>query len=245
MNTSCGELPGKAIIERIKQEKLDGQTPVIGHEVFQKIETSELIDCLEYYVCIWLKKPIRLLCKDPDLDFAILAILNAVPEFLDKMRHLLIKDQPDKPKIRIKRGLEYIFGNENKEIVNYLYERLRNEIAHSYFTREGIRISRDYDKPVEMCQDQEGKEFAKVNPLLLSDKYLDAADRYISELRKDLKNGDKDTPLLLNFKQYMGGVSSHRITWGGEPVTWGGEFITWPISDGISSTVNIQKDEAE
>ena len=245
MNASCGELPGKAIIERIKQEKLAGQTPVIGHEVFQHIETSALIDCLEYYMCIWLKKPIRLLCKDPDLDFAILAILNAVPEFLDKMRYPFFKDQPDKPKIRIKRGLEYIFGNEDKEIVNYLYGRLRNEIAHSYFTREGIRISRDYDKPVEMCQDQKGKKFAKINPLLLSDKYLDAVDRYISELRKDLKNGDKDTPLLRNFKKYMGGVSSHRVTWAGKFVTLAGKFVVLPSSDSISSTINIQKGEAE
>ena len=241
MNTSCDELPGKAIIEWVKQEKLDGQTPVIGHEVFQNIETSALIDCLEYYMCIWLKKPIRLLCKDPDLDFAVLAILNAVPEFLDKMR-FLVKDQPD---IRIKRGLEYIFGNENKEIVNYLYGRLRNEIAHSYFTREGIRISRDYDKPVEMCQDQEGKKFAKINPLLLSDKYLDAVDRYISELRKDLKNGYKDTPLLLNFEQYVGGITYHFLSLGGELLTLGGEFLSLSKSDGISATVNIQRDDEE
>ena len=59
-------------------------------EDLQIQDIDKLIDCFEDRMCIWFLKPAEILLEtkradgkeDPDVDFAVLAILNAVPEML-------------------------------------------------------------------------------------------------------------------------------------------------------------------
>ena len=236
---SCDKLPGAKVIEKIRHG-LDGVTPVIGSEVFQQLDMSELIDCFEYYVCIWLKKPITILRKydDPDLDFAILSIINSIPEFFDKVR-FPHQCSPEvlSSKQRIKRSLKFFFPEANRKTIKLLYGKVRNSLAHSGFTREQVNISRNYSEPVKLHTDNSG-ESLEINPLLLSEVYLNGIDKYIIKLRECLeKYGEQEViSPLFNFRDFMSGKTEHFITLDGSALMLEGEYLVIKTSDNITGT---------
>lgn len=176
-----------------------GYVPVFGDpnlvEVFDDIE---LVDFFEHGIRLWIAKPLSILRQsagiDPDFGFAIIMVINAIPEFLGKIQGYPEKKQYEK-------GIEYILGKGvDGEIKECLRQKLRNSIAHNLFTRENIILNLRGHKPVQYNPD--GTAII-INPIALSNAFLNAIHKYIEELRAELDPQNTVTSLFSSFKEYM------------------------------------------
>lgn len=177
-----------------------GYVPVFGDsnlaEVFDDIE---LVDFFEHGIRLWIAKPLSGLHQsagiDPDFGFAIIMVINAIPEFLGK-----IQGHPENK--QYEKGIEYILGKGiDGEIKGCLRLNLRNSIAHNLFTQENIILNLRGHTPVQYNRD--GTAII-ISPIALSNAFLNAIHKYIEELRAELDpKQNTDTSLFSSFKKYM------------------------------------------
>ncbi len=172
------------------------KTPVKDYPEPLKIkDMDELIDCFEDRVCRWILKPARVLLKqntpcgekDPDVDFAVLAILNAVPEMLAQY-----KGYQNKPKdYQYKQGILYIFPklknhtHQKKIVKELLYGKLRSGIAHMALTDVGIILNRDTKAPITACYGRKKKLVVIINVPKWYKQTKKRIKNYICELRDE------------------------------------------------------------
>ena len=165
----------------------------------QNIAIDELIDCFEDRMCRWIFKPAEILLKterdcgeeesdvdekDPDVDFAILAILNAVPEMLAQFQG----HKGEKPDL-YEQGILYIFPmlkshtHKTKIVEELLYGRLRSGIAHMALTSTGILLERRTKDPITPCYGSGNEVVVIVNVPKWYKQTKKRVKYYISELK--------------------------------------------------------------
>ncbi len=197
-----------------------GYTPVFGDPNLAKsFSDEELIDYFDYGIRLWIKKPLAKLYalqvaeKDPDYGFAVMIIINSIPEFIGKIQG----HSKDK---QINEGLKYIFGDELDEFVmECLRIKLRNSIAHNLFTQENIVLNAMGFTPVQPKPDETA---IIINPVAMAVHFANALDRFVRELRAELdENQHAKTTWFAEFKKYMTGnkvkyfsVQLHGISYG-------------------------------
>ena len=121
---------------------------------------DQQIDWFEDGLHKWVFQPARVLLDigDESFDFAVLGILNAVPEMLAKCQgyeavHQTKSFSGKKPGLSeylYRKGIEYIFPNRDDNafedevlIVELSYGKLRSGLAHFAFVGEKIYLARD------------------------------------------------------------------------------------------------------
>ncbi len=118
--------------------------------------------------------------KDPDSGFAVLLVL--FPYFEMIARHRAGKEVGR----GFEKGLCNVFGEERlgntpairKEVTNWLWDNMRNELAHNAFTGKGIAISGSYAAPIVWDLDENGHvDGVGINPHL-----------WVKLIRKDFEN---------------------------------------------------------
>ena len=114
--------------------------PVLGSPDLAKLSLHKQIDYFEDRLHRWTLGPCAALLEsnNPDWDFAVLTILNAIPE--------LIAQYQGKTGNKLdlyQFGFEYIFATGATFVSEHLYGKLRSAIAHAALTGEGITLSRD------------------------------------------------------------------------------------------------------
>ncbi len=179
-----------------------GYTPVFGDPRLKDVfNDDELVDYFEYAIKIWIEKPLKALCtlqdttNDPDYGFAMMMIINSIPEFLGKIQ--------GHPKNKLyEKGIEYILGEDiDSDMKECLRLKLRGSIAHNLFTQEGIILNAGSSTH---AQYDSNEATITINPVALSKTFLNAIHRYIEALRAELDSEqDADTNLFSSFKEYM------------------------------------------
>ena len=190
----CREILGEEIT------RCGGQTTLVENypEPLQIKETDVLIDCFEDRVCRWIFKPAKILLaqklekkpgeKDPDVDFAVLTILNAIPEMLAQFQgHQSNKRNTE---YLYKQGLLYIFPKlknhpHEESIATLLYHKLRNAIAHMGLTDPGIILERETKCPITLCCGNGDKLVVIINVPKWYKQTEKRVDDYLNELRDD------------------------------------------------------------
>ena len=168
-------------------------------EDLQIKDDKRLIDCFEDRVCRWIFKPAKILLKterdcgeeEPDVDFAVLTILNALPEMLAQFQgyeYNYTGDPKHLKKYLYEQGLQYIFpwlknDKHKKSIMKRLYGKLRNAIAHMGLTSTGIILERGIKDPIILCQGRDNKLVVIVNVPKWHEQTKKRVKDYISELR--------------------------------------------------------------
>jgi len=184
------------------------KTPVKDYPEPLKIEDMDkLIDCFKDRVDRWIFKPAEILLeqkleekpeeKDPDVDFAILAILNAVPEML--AQYLQGHNKRGKPVY--KKGLQYIFPQlkayqHKKLIMNLLFGSLRSKIAHVGLTNPPILLERKIKDAIIPCHGRENKIVVIINVPEWYDQTKKRVNDYICKLRNE-----SNTDLRCKFRK--------------------------------------------
>lgn len=156
------------ILELIHRFGLDnGFVPVPGTNALQEWTKCDLIGLFDFYVYLWTIEPAEILLNrtsddstpNPNGDYAVLNILNPLPEFLG--RCLSGSCEIDDGYERYKQGMMYIAGRDSrpdsdsrsaeyvqKEHAFYtdiFYYYLRNGLGHSLYTRNVVELERvDY-----------------------------------------------------------------------------------------------------
>ncbi len=176
------------------------KTPVKDYPEPLKIkDMDELIDCFEDRVCRWILKPARVLLKqntpcgekDPDVDFAVLAILNAVPEMLAQFQGCEEDYKDNKKHLKkylYEQGLQYIFpklknNKYKKRIMKRLYGSLRNAISHMGLTSPPILLERKTKDPITLCCGRANKLVVIINVPKWYKQTKKRIKNYICELR--------------------------------------------------------------
>ena len=179
---------------------------------------DQQIDWFEDSLQKWVFQPAKVLLDtgDESVDFAVLGILNAVPEMLAKCQgyEAVYKNkwpngnkQERRSKYLYRKGIEYIFPNrddnifEDKELVKLIYGNLRNGLAHFAFVGEKIYLARDTGNLSSVIFDRANLnhmpnwDYVPPNPLLsvnVPEWYAQTKKRvcdYVSDLR-DPANAD-------------------------------------------------------
>lgn len=164
-------------------------------EPLQIKDDKELIDCFEDRVHRWILKPAEILLEterdcgeeEPDVDFAVLAILNAVPEMLAQLQGY--KDQGYEDEKLYEQGILYIFPalrnhtHKTKIVEKLLYGKLRSGIAHMGLTGMGILLERETEDPITPCYGRGNEVVVIVNVPKWYEQIKERVDGYISELR--------------------------------------------------------------
>lgn len=123
-------------------------TPVPGDPVLSQLSIDEQINWFEAAIKKWIFDPVELLLEtkqpngdpNPDVDIAILNILNALPEMLGQY-------QTGKQEGELyKHGFLYIFSSKQRlwmpKIVDQLWNDLRSALAHTLFMGKGVILDR-------------------------------------------------------------------------------------------------------
>lgn len=162
--------------------------PILGSPSLVGLCLAEQIHLFEDRVNRWILEPCAVLLEadNPDWDFAVLTILNAVPEMLAQYRGC----KGDKRDLYIQ-GFEYIFGRDVDFITNHLYGQLRSAIAHTAQTGEGITLSRERQNLAWPVDRSQGVYTVVINVPEWYSKTRDRLNDYISELR-DVDDSNKD-----------------------------------------------------
>ena len=141
--------------------------PVPGTELLREWKKEDLIGLFDLYVYLWTIEPAEILLNrtsdvstpNPNGDYAVLNILNPLPEFLG--RCLSGSTEIDDGYERYRQGMMYIVGRDSrpesdsrsaeyvqKEHTFYadiFYYYLRNGLGHSLYTRDVVELERvDY-----------------------------------------------------------------------------------------------------
>lgn len=181
-----------------------GYTPVFGDpNLGEAFDDVELIDYFEYGIRLWIMKPLEKLFAlqvadhDPDYGFAMMIIINSIPEFIGK-----IQGHPETKQIN--EGVKYIFGdNVDDYVIDCLRKKLRNAIAHNLFTQEHIVLNGHGVTPVQAKPDETA---IIINPVVLALQFVNALGRFVNELRAELEeNQVAETTWFAEFKKYMTG----------------------------------------
>ena len=199
-------------------------TPVPGSPILGNLSLDEQITWFDDSLQRWTFNPaLRLLqTENPDVDFAVLTILNSIPEMLAKYQGFE-KSYTDKASgltaYLYRKGIEYIFPDrdhnvftDKEMITDLMYGQLRSGIAHSTFTGGRILISRDYENLSSILFDgafgRRGNGLPKTLPLFLSvnvpewyKQTKERVDDYINDLR-DFDDLAKDE-LRQNFSERL------------------------------------------
>ena len=128
---------------------------------------------------------LQLANNDPDYGFAMMIIINSIPEFLGKIQ--------GHPKAKqIEEGVKYIFGDGVAEyVIDCLRKKLRNSIAHNLFTQENIVLNAQGFTPVQPKPDETA---IIINPVAMALQFMNALGRFVEELRAELnENHNADT----------------------------------------------------
>ena len=188
---------------------------------------EQQIDWFEDSLQKWVFKPAKLLLdtENEDNDYAILAILNAVPEMLAKCQgyektynsETFCGNRPGLTEYLYRKGIEFIFPDrdhnvyeDDELIVKLIYGKLRCGLAHFAFADERILLSRDYKNLCSIVIDKVDISYEPEwvymppNPLLsvnVLEWYEQTKKRvndYLNELRDD---SNKD--LRKNFQKQI------------------------------------------
>lgn len=162
--------------------------PVLGSPSLADLSLNEQINYFEDKVNRWILEPCAVLLKadNPDWDFAVLTILNAVPEMIAQYQGCI-----GEKKNLYKTGFEYIFGEEIDFIPNHLYAHLRSAISHTALTGEGITLSRERQNLAWPICRSKSLYTVVINVPEWYSKTRDRLTDYIEELR-DFEDSDKD-----------------------------------------------------
>lgn len=161
---------------------------VLGSPGLANLCLHEQINYFEDRVKRWILKPCTVLldADNPDWDFAVLTILNAIPEMLAQYRGC------EGNKLDLYRqGFKYIFGKEPDFIPDHLYGKLRSAIAHTSQTGEGITVSRERQNLAWPICYRQGLYTVVINVPEWYTKTKERLVDYIKELR-DFEDSDKD-----------------------------------------------------
>ena len=131
-----------------------------GSPIIRTLTLDQQVYWFEESLQRWIFEPAKLLLDtgNEDVDFAVLGILNAVPEMLAKCQGYEKKysvesfsgKKPRKSVYLYRNGIEYIFPDrdhnvfDGEELIDDLiYGKLRCGLAHFAFAGERIQLSRD------------------------------------------------------------------------------------------------------
>ena len=134
-------------------------TALPGSPVLRTLTLEQQIDWFEERVHTWIFKPAKLLLetRDETVDFAVLGILNAVPELLAKCQgyeaayktETFSGKKPGLSAYLYRKGIEYVFPNRLENAIDdeelyhdLIYGKLRCGLAHFAFVGERILLSR-------------------------------------------------------------------------------------------------------
>ncbi len=162
--------------------------PILGSPSLSGQSLSEQINIFENRVQKWILEPCEALlaAENPEWDFAVLTILNAIPEMIAQYRGC------NGNKLDLYgQGFEYIFGKEPDFIPNHLYGKLRSAIAHTAQTGEGITVSRERQNLAWPIDYNQGLYAVVINVPEWYSKTSERLADYIEELR-DVEYSDKD-----------------------------------------------------
>ena len=177
---------------------------VFGSKALDKLDDRSLVEFFEHSMQIWIEKPLSVLRAweqcDPDIGFALLLVINALPEFVGKIQGYPKNEQ-------YVAGVKYILGQDiHGRLASHLQSTLRNSLAHTLFTQEGIALLREAPKATQFNSDC---DTAIVSPGKLAVDCLRAIDRYVGELRLEaqaLQDGKtRSTEWFEAFRAYMTG----------------------------------------
>ena len=144
-----------------------GFIPVPGTGLLKEWNKSDLIGLFDLYIYLWTIEPAEILLSrtsdgstpNPNSDYAILNILNPLPEFLG--RCLNGSRETDDGYERYKQGMNYILSQDSPEAndarsaedvekqkvfyTDIFYYYLRNGLGHTLYTRNVVELERfDY-----------------------------------------------------------------------------------------------------
>ena len=189
---------GEILIGRFAEEF--GYVPVFGDPNLAKVFTDEeLVDYFAHGLGLWIAKPLGTLhsmaLEDPDYGFAIMFVVNSIPEFLGK-----IQGFPQNR--RYLNGIRYILGEDvSEDLASWLHKRMRHSIAHSLLVQEGIVIYARGNVPIRFNRD---KTAVVIIPVAFAQSCLVAISKYIRSLQAALTTGQSaNTSYLGAFKGYM------------------------------------------
>ena len=158
---------------------------VPGSPNLSKLNLDEQITYFEKRVNTWILEPAKTLLdtQNPDVDFAVLAILNPLPEMLAQYQ-----GQSDKRvEERYRYGFKYIFGDQcNEADVTRIYADLRSAIAHTTFIGPSIMLHRESANLTTnyfVVGNRIVKEATIINVPEWYERTQNAIDRYVSELK--------------------------------------------------------------
>lgn len=177
--------------------------PVPGSPSLSKLNIDEQITWFDSSLRRWIFDPALLLLKteNPDVDFAVLAILNAIPEMLAQYQGFEKSHKGKDSDLKAylyRKGIEYIFPDRGDHnvfadegmIEKLLYGKLRSGIAHTGFTGERIvltrqcpNLSRFLMDPVEDRGLPKGTKVLSVNVPEWYKQTKKRVDVYINDLR--------------------------------------------------------------
>lgn len=192
--------------ERVLSMNQPNVIPVPGSPALSTLSTQDLIAYFQDRVGRWILKPAHVLLGTgtPDVDFAVLGILNAVPEMLAQYRGI------EGSKVDLYReGILYLFPDrdhnvftDEEMIEELMYGKLRCALAHSAFIGERILVTRDHENLCSILIDgnfgrgPDGLPLA--HPLVLSvnvpewyNQTVSRLDAYIAEL-SDVGDSSRD-----------------------------------------------------
>jgi len=170
--------------------------PVLGSPDLANLSLNQQIDYFEDRIYRWTLGPCAALldANNPDWDFAVLTILNAIPELIAQY-HGRVGNKID----LYQHGFEYVFGPGMEFFSERLYGKLRSAIAHASLTGEGITLSRDrrnLSLPINWTQ---RLVTIVINVPEWYSKTRERLEDYISDLR-DFGDSEKDD-LRVAFSQ--------------------------------------------
>lgn len=178
--------------------------PVPGSSSLGNLSLDKQITWFEDSLQRWTFNPALLLLKteNPDVDFAVLTILNSIPEMLAKYQGFE-KSYTAKASgltaYLYRKGIEYIFPDRDHNVFTdevmiekLMYGKLRSKIAHTVFTGERIVLTRQYPNLSSLQLPKGTKEVLSVNVPEWYEQTKKQVDSYIDDLRKfddPTKNG--------------------------------------------------------
>lgn len=144
------------------------------------LDVNQQILLFEKRVHTWILDYAKMLLNENNAGFAILIILNAIPEMLAQFRgHVGSVEE------LYREGLLYIFpeiqGEHEDFIINELYSHKRNAIAHMGFTSSNIILNGQHPN-LTLCNLNENT-FIILNPVEWYNQVNKMFEQYIIELK--------------------------------------------------------------
>ena len=139
------------------------------------------------------------------MGFALLASVNAIPELLGK----LLEGHTNGTHF-YKKGLFWALGKSiGSNDSSAVFESIRCAVAH-HAVVEGntagpvASLNNEYDLPVNVVREKSGREIVCISPDKFAQALVDSLNRYIYELRYELRTGRRNR--LDKFNAYLSAV---------------------------------------